>query len=429
MNLLYPLEWAGTEKQRIDAIKDTIQGVLNAKAFSNPVSSGKSMIHRRMAELMYDLGDFVLLRARHGRTLKNAGGQPRYLSVTVSILKEELSLPQSSDIDSYTGGTRALLAEALVDLWNQLQPVVFRPLREDPAYVQRPDLQTQFQEAIRTLQKRGKRVLVFRGDAGTGKSTLALTLAPTIVESDDDVVVIRTHSDRRLTDDILKYFRRKGVDASGWTDRDARRRLRQRLTGEDAPPVVVLDNVSDRETLDDLLPEEEPRSFVFVTCRKKLISGERGAEITVGSMAAEEAEAMVETRLSGRSDEAVKALALRLGFRPLAIEHACTYLRQKESMTVEQFCEALDRSLAEILDSLPGEETITAIYRMILKELESRANTLRLLDLVLCSPLLSVKRRTPRLLWADLRAGVEPSEERNRRLDEYMRRIDRKSVV
>jgi Cdc6-like AAA superfamily ATPase len=417
---LYPAEWTGTEAQKVEAIKKTLRRVINEDtAFNRPIARSSSMAHRRMAEVMYDLVDTTVPREWHRKALKDEGGSPRHTSVTASILKAEAKRQRDSGFDRYTSETREILTQALLDLWTQLQPVTFRSISEDPSYTQRLELHTEFQDAIRTLQEQGKRVLIFRGDAGTGKSTLALKLAPSVVESDDDVVVIRAHSERRLANDILDYFERAGTDVSGWSDMYARRRLKSALSRGDAPSVVVLDNIGDKETLGDLLPDDEPRSLVLVTCRKKLLSDGRGAELTIGNMSAEEANMMLRAKLSDVPDDALRLLASRLDYRPLALEQASAYLHKMESVTVEQFCEALKRSRADVLDSLPGDETLTAIYRMILNDLKRAPNSVRLLDLLLCAPLLSITRRTARLLWADLTTGMYPSEEVDRRFREY----------
>jgi hypothetical protein len=134
---------------------------------------------------------------------------------------------------------RLHLARALLNLEIKAKSNRLPPQPGDRSYVPRPALESPFFDAINAEN----RVVIFHGDAGTGKSTLADHLARSFlrVGPQDYVPTVSAHSENTLHDslgDVLSHLGKSAISI-GWRDRA--RMLRETLASDKGPPLIVID--------------------------------------------------------------------------------------------------------------------------------------------------------------------------------------------
>lgn len=259
-------------------------------------------------------------------------------------------------------------------------------------YIERPELEAEFHKHVIN-----HRLIAFCGDAGTGKSSLARRVGCALVANASKIVEIAANNEDSLITDVANALDERGEPTAAH-DAVLKQRFKKLLGGPKAPQVVIIDNVEERQVIEQLVPTKTPcRSLVIVTSRHDLLAGWQGVPISVGNMTSTEAQAMAQSRPPWLAEDDADRLAKELDNRPLAIEHACGYLAEEDDLTVDAFCELLRESVSRLLDKIVDDEpTLTAIYRMTVDRLD--ANSLRMLDLITSSGT-SVPRDYLETLW------------------------------
>lgn len=315
-----------------------------------------------------------------------------------------------------TGCGEPLLSEktvqrAIEDLRDRLAAILQRMeisdrhfvLAEDPEYVSRPDLEKRFSEVLSS----GERLVLIHGEAGTGKTTLALHLTRSFLRfaAHDWIPVIPFQEGGKgpVEDSFREMLDRHGFAVSDVGVSELVVTFRKLVTSETPPPVVVLDNIDSRTELERFVPPGV-RSRIIITSRKNLDSKVVNiAPIEVMNMANDEAVQLVSLHSQGLQEDGKKYLAEALDFRPLAIVHGCACLiNAPYNGDLTAFLESLRENVAVVLESYGDDEdtTITAIYRMIVDALKRQPQYVLLaLDLVILAyPVRSVQEAL-RLSW------------------------------
>jgi tetratricopeptide (TPR) repeat protein len=269
---------------------------------------------------------------------------------------------------------------------------------EDPSFISRPGRETEIEQATRS----DKHITLLHGDAGTGKSTLAYHTVRAFlhIASTDPFPVVSAHTDESLQRSLMNVLEQHHVPIERTDLPSLQRSFKAWLAQDSAAPILLIDNVERQELFEALVPQK-PYGRVVVTSRR-ILKGGNVRTVEIPNMETDEARAMVSLDMPDNSDEDVERLAKALDCRPLAIVHGCACLKGAPYKgDVDQFCEALNRNIAVVLDSYgdEGEATLTAIYRMVLDQLQPYPNALLVLDLItLLGPFLSIKEMLP-LLW------------------------------
>jgi hypothetical protein len=306
------------------------------------------------------------------------------------------------------------------------------PLPDDEgAYISRQGLHHELEALVAS----GQRLIVLRGDAGTGKSRLALEMAKVLAPSEGRVVVLRANDPDLLLHDILGFLSRDGMYADVGQAMPVAYAFKRLLEDHRTPAVVVvIDNVEDDKVIDQLVPASL-RSVVLVTSRESLLSGRRkAATVLVENMEPDEAVEMVRSRIPGVEDNDARLLASALDGRPLAIEHACALIMEDEAQTtIEEFCRMLRIDVAKLLDAAPANTTLVAIYRSILKRLGDNQLALGLMDLLTIDKFCTTSSDVLELIWYTPDEGDPGSELREKlhrlTLRQAMRVLQRMSLV
>jgi hypothetical protein len=275
-----------------------------------------------------------------------------------------------------------LLARQLVGLAHEKERV--RLEHDEPDWIPRPVVADAFHWALAS----DKSIIVLYGDAGTGKSTAAEHLAElyAVTQSDELPPVVMCQSEDSLRDTVIEVLAlRIGGNFGNASLGEVSSQFRKLLASDKAPSVVVLDNVDNRAQLDQLVPKA-PWSKIIITSRKRLDDNDpRIAYVEVVNMELDEARQLVARHAPDLQGLDVDLVAARLDCRPLAIVHGCACLSYGSYDSVAEFLAALERSTAQVLDGYGDDEnvTLTAIYRLIVEQLSSYPEALRLVDILL----------------------------------------------
>ena len=272
-------------------------------------------------------------------------------------------------------------------------------------YVLRPQLELECEGALADDAS----LILLYGEPGTGKSWLAQRAARTFLGLDlhERVPTINAQTDDLLNESLSEFLEDSGVPPKKLQQASPKRRFRDWLSSPVAQPLVVLDNVESQVLLEALMPER-PHNKVIVTSRRQLKPSAATAAVHVGNLEATEARELALSRVPSLTEDGSSRVAEELGYRALAIEHGCACLREKPyNGDVDVFCRALRRNVAAVLESFGEEEdgTLTAIYKMIVAQLQQHPQALRLLDLLAFLGPYIPRETTLPLLWSAPRSS------------------------
>ncbi|MFP3988653.1 FxSxx-COOH system tetratricopeptide repeat protein [Streptomyces sp. E11-3] len=145
--------------------------------------------------------------------------------------------------------------------------------------------------------------------------------------------------------------------------------------------LLVFDNAEDPETVRKYFPNNGPGSLVVTSRNSQWATNFRSLEVDVFTR--EESVALLRRRSDSLPDEAVNALAAKLGDLPLAVEQAAVWLAET-GMPVQQYLEVYERNFTELMQSEPPSDynrSVAAAWNVSLDRLrETRPDALQLLQ-------------------------------------------------
>jgi hypothetical protein len=398
-----------------------------AKREPNPGWKGSP--ERRMAEIMYGFRDDEVsprFRLDGSEAPKTYDGD--YLLAALRLAHAEYWSARNK------GRITRIIREDLADVLLAMEQAAIARAEQAAITAQaeagRSDYisRSNYEQWLADRHREGARLLLLYGDAGTGKTALARHFGEQVVSSPIDFVEIDTQTPEALIDDIVLALDHRGVDIP-MRDVLVKKRFKEFLSSDQAPGVVLLDNVEDWRLVTELV-SIPTKVTVIVASRYRLAASQDIAALLVEEMTHDEATAMVHSRLERVSEDDANCLAEALGYRPLAIKHACGFLSQ-DNMPIEEFCELLERDITTVFDSVADDEpTLTTIYRMSIDRLD--ADSLSLIDLIVAAGGGNVPSDFLQAMWrpvdiVSLQQGDDPL--RILRLKKGLRVLERRSLI
>jgi tetratricopeptide (TPR) repeat protein len=207
-------------------------------------------------------------------------------------------------------------------------------------------------------------VVAICGLAGTGKTSLVRACVDVLAE--DYAVVWWINAQTRQG--IMAGLAALGVrlDPAGLQEADVEKAARaalSRIERAERPFLLILDNVEYPSDIDGVLPVRG--AHVLVTSRRSDWHG-RGQEIAIDVMGEDEAVRFLQIR-SGRKDEAAaRRLALRLGYLPLALDHAGAYVRLSMS-SFDSYIKGIDKLLARAPKDAAYPASVAATFSLAIE--------------------------------------------------------------
>ncbi|MGH4012997.1 MAG: hypothetical protein ACRDSL_03495, partial [Pseudonocardiaceae bacterium] len=263
------------------------------------------------------------------------------------------------------------LAKALVEL-RKTPPRAKTYRNYSTPYIVRP----KYDDAFESLITKDNRLIAFEGEPGNGKTRLADELVAKRLGRRDTRIDLDAGSATVLMSQISGILSRyaDGKVKTYPSDPDALiRAFAAFICSADAPAYLVVDNISDVQLLDRLVPPSA-RSLTVITSRDNTLPHGRGVSLTVEGMEDDEARQFAALLLPRMALHDIDHLINTLGNKPLAIDHACTGLLADGYMTVQEFCTAFQRHAAVVMKQAksPGEESLSFIYEQVLSRLREQ---------------------------------------------------------
>ncbi|MBM2621845.1 hypothetical protein JIG36_40710 [Actinoplanes sp. LDG1-06] len=233
-------------------------------------------------------------------------------------------------------------------------------VKQKHPFVDRPELSGNYRKLVQS----GSPLVALVGSAGTGKTTLATSLAG----ADAPVILCTSESDiERGMREILSHHARSATYTVPQLELAFHRYLRTSRS-------LILDDVRRAEDLERLIPPDWEGTVVVTTrIRHRLLPPE--AVIEVGAMSTTEAIELAEHLLGDdlTADQRA-ALAGAVGNHPLAVTAICGRLKQRESSDVDGLVSDLQRHAPLLLDGFDDRERpgLAQIYRETYHDLRAR---------------------------------------------------------
>jgi hypothetical protein len=257
------------------------------------------------------------------------------------------------------------------------------------------------------IKRAGAALVVLAGSPGTGKTTLAKSLARGSKNTSDRGQFVRCGSEQELERSLRGVLppMRRHLSSLGQLEDSFREYLQQRK----APlQVIVLDDIKDESILRRLVPEGAAGDYI-VTSRIRMNGIDSDYHIDIGPMTDQESEELIELLAGDRARDSARVLAVAAGNNPLAIEAACGALAQSLETDPHQLADEMTTHAAVLLDR-PGNNGghgLTTIYRTTLRALgEEDPTALWMLGLIAFSASGPVESSI--LLTALQRSGPRP---------------------
>jgi tetratricopeptide (TPR) repeat protein len=167
-------------------------------------------------------------------------------------------------------------------------------------------------------------VQILQGTGGVGKTQLA-TLYANQQYADKSFVRWVYADQHNLQMEWQKLGELLGLELKGIEEAKQRRQIRQALSERESW-LIVLDNLEDLNALKGLLPERQlPTQQVLITTRSE--NWGKYPVISLPPFTPEECQTYMQARLAQAQCEGVEALAKEMGYMPLALSHAVSYMK------------------------------------------------------------------------------------------------------
>lgn len=150
-------------------------------------------------------------------------------------------------------------------------------------------------------------------------------------------------------------------------------------SGEEAPAIVIVDDVTDYDAISPYLPEPSRFTILFTTRRKHLATTITSLDIVVldESSALDLLKQLAGSNRVEASEEQAKSLCNWLGYLPLALELAGLYLARRQSLSLSQLQARLKeqelnaKALAETQPGMTNLLGVASAFELSWKDLKS----------------------------------------------------------
>ena len=215
----------------------------------------------------------------------------------------------------------------------------------EPPYVPRPVIEAK----LRELHAQGEKLIVLVGQPGMGKTWLAREAARHIAGK--GISLIQVFEKKPHVPDLIYALRANGIDFA--SDAPPVEYLALLLSADQAPPVVIIDNLESADELRILLPSQL-RSTILATARVTGAAPHPQATfVAVGKMAQAESETLVRHYAPSLEAAAIERLVRELHGYPLILRHASVLL-ERGGITISDLMQSLRSTSA----------TVTTVGRM-----------------------------------------------------------------
>ncbi len=208
--------------------------------------------------------------------------------------------------------------------------------------------------------------VALRGLGGIGKTSLAVEYAHRYRSFYAGVCWCPAETRDGLVTALAGLGETLGVASAGDTEKTARAAL-QRLTEQRSNWLLIYDNVASPSTIMEFLPSAGAR--VLITSRF-LDWASIADEVSLDTLSPEEAVAFLQSRAGIQDRKGAEALALILGYLPLALDHAAAFCRRAQL----SFTEYADRALS-LIDRVPRDvaypRSVGATFDLAISEAEA----------------------------------------------------------
>jgi tetratricopeptide (TPR) repeat protein len=197
--------------------------------------------------------------------------------------------------------------------------------------------------------------VIVAGQGGFGKTQTAIEYAYKNASSYECVWYFNAESKLRLEDDFRKFaLRVVGMKTANTEDFVIVRSFIDGWLAGHTSCLFVFDNAESCPELRDYLPRGNSRAHVIVNTRERL-QGVIGERLNAEVFSPADAVAFFENRVAGINEDEAMELSKTLGFLPLALEQAASYIRENQ-YTTRQYLELLSKYGLRVLNT-PSPDT------------------------------------------------------------------------
>ncbi|GIH06650.1 hypothetical protein Rhe02_47170 [Rhizocola hellebori] len=263
--------------------------------------------------------------------LEVVGTKPEYEGRKLrAVCWVRLTSDRTTERNAWRHWYPALLKAVQVNLRASRATDIFVPSQETPdavghlGYVRREGEEAKF----RRLVDKGAKLIVFWGQPGMGKTSLATALTGAA-----PLVFFDSHGETQQ-DEIITALQDRGIALKD-QPADLRSQLALLTHGVGAPPFVLLDNLENADVLRQYVPRRLD-SVVVATCRAKGVAPpDRCTFIRIDKMRADEARKLALSRNPSLSaDDVTQILVAFMGY-PLATNYVSAFIARTHLSAAE----------------------------------------------------------------------------------------------
>lgn len=238
--------------------------------------------------------------------------------------------------------------------------------------------------------KTGSNIQLVYGMGGVGKSQIALHYAYTHLKDYDTVAWIDATSAITLHSSCLELLRRIDPALTPATE-DAIRSMFLSYFERGTDWLLIFDNadyldgdtdesMGARDLLESYLPKSEGHILITTRCNRDFANANR---VAINVFTPELAVEFLEKRTGQKPDKDAGLLTERLGYLPLALEYAGSYIKQHT--TYSGYLKIWQEHGMELFDQENAgyaEQTVREAFRITLEKLRSKYSSSKLRDLI-----------------------------------------------